>query len=585
MVLLTIGVQCVSGAENQTKPNYDPPFIISAWCGPEGNLERYKEYADCGFNLVLGGDADLSRQAGLKAIVGDGQVSALKPDNPGFATNVSAVVAKYAKDPTVVGLFLSDEPGVAGYADLGALSQAIQKANPRYIPYINLLPGYASSAQLGTDSYDEYIRRFVEIVKPPLVSWDHYALLDNLTTRPQYFSDLEVVSRVCREAKLPFLQIICCVPHGMYRPQDEGDIRWQAYTTLAYGAKGIIWFTYTTPNDPSWGYHDAIIDAKGQRSERYGYVQRVNRKITALAPLMTKLDGVRVVHTDPVPNGGARLDETFPVATAKGGAMTLGLLQDGDKQEYLFVVNRHFGYFKSWIHTWQISGPYKAEGKDFQQLLDTEFSPEKQDAGKAMAKWKGLTGPIVLPSGDTVDEGMIDLVQVLGGENPNSVAYMRTRVKSPVKQEALLYTGSDDGLKVWLNGKVVHATGGGRGMQIDTDKIKVTLEAGWNTLLMKVTQGAGPWSACARFVMSDTAWNQQPGNIVPIPDLEIEGQKVPPEEVGARNFTIVLRKKATRVMEISQETGQPVKAAFDPASQTVNVRLLAGEGKLFRLDK
>jgi hypothetical protein len=85
--------------------------------------------------------------------------------------------------------------------------------------------------------------------------------------------------------------------------------------------------------------------------------------------------------------------------------------------------------------------------------------------------------------------------------------------------------------------------------------------------------------------MSDTAWNQQPGNIVPIPDLEIEGQKVPPEEVGARNFTIVLRKKATRVMEISQETGQPVKAAFDPASQTVNVRLLAGEGKLFRLDK
>jgi hypothetical protein len=140
MVVSMIGAQCLTGAENQMKPNYDPPFIISAWCGPEGKLELYREYAECGFNVVLGGDAALSSQAGLKAVVGDGQVSALKPDNPGFATNVSAVVAKYSKDPTVVGLFLSDEPGVSGFSDLAAVSQAIQKANPRYIPYINLLP-------------------------------------------------------------------------------------------------------------------------------------------------------------------------------------------------------------------------------------------------------------------------------------------------------------------------------------------------------------------------------------------------------------------------------------------------------------
>ena len=37
-------------------------------------MELYKEYAECGFNVVLGGDAALAKQAGLKAIVGDGQV-------------------------------------------------------------------------------------------------------------------------------------------------------------------------------------------------------------------------------------------------------------------------------------------------------------------------------------------------------------------------------------------------------------------------------------------------------------------------------------------------------------------------------
>ncbi|MCY2923868.1 MAG: hypothetical protein NT031_00235 [Planctomycetota bacterium] len=565
-----------------TMPQYDPPFIISAWCGPEAKVEKYKEYADCGFNMVLGGDAALAKAVGIKAIVGDDKLNAVKKDDPGFEKNVADVVAKYSKDPTVVGLFLSDEPNVSGFADLGAMSQAIQKANGRYIPYINLLPGYASPAQLGAGSYEEYIRRFVEIVKPPLVSWDHYALLDNLTTRPQYFPDLETVSKVCREAKLPFLQIVCCVPHGMYRPQDEGDIRWQAYTSLAYGAKGVVWFTYTTVNDPGWCYHDAIIDAKGQRSERYDYVSRVNHKIAALGPLLVKLDPVRVVHTAPVPNGGAALDAAFPVASAKGGAMTLGLLQDADKQNYLFVVNRHFGYFKSWINTWQIAGPYQVKGKSFQQLFDVPFAPENP---KANVPWKMLAKPIVYPSGETADEGMIDLAQVLGGEHPNSVAYMRTRVKSLKRQDVFLYTGSNDGLKVWLNGKMVHAVNGARGMQIDTDKIKVTLEAGWNTLLMKVTQANGPWSACARFVQPDTAWNAQPGNIIPIAGLEIEGQKLPAGEVGAREFTLILRDKAKQVMEISQETGKAVPAAFDPATQTLKVNVLAGEGKLFRLDR
>ncbi len=565
------------------KPTYDPPFIISAWCGPEGNLERYKEYADAGFNLVLGGDAALAKQAGIKAIVGDGQLFALKPSDPGFETNVAAVVQKYSKDPTMVGFFLADEPGVPRFADLGAVSQAIRKANPRYIPYINLLPSYASLDALGAGSYQEHIDRFIETVKPPLVSWDHYALLDNLTTRPEYFADLGTVSKACREAGIPFVQIICCVPHGMYRPQDEADIRWQAYTTLAYGAKGILWFTYTTPPNDGWGYFDAMLNAKGERTARYGYVQRVNRKMKALAPLLVTLDGVRVVHTDPPPPAGAGMDDQFPVGSVKGGQATIGLLQDAGKKEYLFVVNRHFGYFKAWIHTWKISGPFTAEGKDFQQLFDTEFPPEKPNAGEVA--WKTLAMPILLPDGNAVDEGMIDLAQVLGGEHPNSAAYMRTRVKSPVKQEALLYTGSSDGVKVWLNDKLVHGVNGGRGMQIDQDKIKVTLEAGWNTLLMKVTRGNGGWSACARFVKPDTVWNQQPGNVVNIPDLEIEDEKVPAEEVGARNFTLVLREKARQVVEISQETGQPVKAAFDPASQTVKVRLLAGEGKLFRLDK
>ena len=44
-----------AGRGGRAIPKYDPPFILSAWCGPEAKVEKCKEYADCGFNMVLGG--------------------------------------------------------------------------------------------------------------------------------------------------------------------------------------------------------------------------------------------------------------------------------------------------------------------------------------------------------------------------------------------------------------------------------------------------------------------------------------------------------------------------------------------------
>jgi hypothetical protein len=58
--------------------------------------------------------------------------------------------------------------------------------------------------------------------------------------------------------------------------------------------------------------------------------------------------------------------------------------------------------------------------------------------------------------------------------------------------------GSDDGLKVWLNGRVVHANNAVRPCSPGQDKVKVKLKAGANDLLLKVTQGGGEWSACCR---------------------------------------------------------------------------------------
>lgn len=62
---------------------------------------------------------------------------------------------------------------------------------------------------------------------------------------------------------------------------------------------------------------------------------------------------------------------------------------------------------------------------------------------------------------------------------------------------------AERGPKPWLDGKVVHSKDVPRGFREAEDKVKATLEEGWNTLLLKVTQGGGDWSAAARIRAAD----------------------------------------------------------------------------------
>jgi len=67
----------------------------------------------------------------------------------------------------------------------------------------------------------------------------------------------------------------------------------------------------------------------------------------------------------------------------------------------------------------------------------------------------------------------------------------------------VLELGSDDGVKVWLNGELVHEKNIGRPLKPGEDAEQVTLKAEWNDLLLKVTNGGGGWEACVCLVDKD----------------------------------------------------------------------------------
>ena len=90
----------------------------------------------------------------------------------------------------------------------------------------------------------------------------------------------------------------------------------------------------------------------------------------------------------------------------------------------------------------------------------------------------------------------IDLLQAIGGSN--RAVYLKTGIYCPETKSVQLQMGSDDGIKVWINGKPVHANNVVRGMSIGEDKAGAKLEKGWNTFLVKICQGSGDWALSLR---------------------------------------------------------------------------------------
>jgi hypothetical protein len=95
-----------------------------------------------------------------------------------------------------------------------------------------------------------------------------------------------------------------------------------------------------------------------------------------------------------------------------------------------------------------------------------------------------------------VSPGLLDFARLIGGND--RVAYAKASIVSAVAQDVLLLVGSDDGVKLWLNGISVHAHNISRSATPGDDTVRVRLAPGNNELLAKVNQGDGGWALCVR---------------------------------------------------------------------------------------
>jgi hypothetical protein len=108
--------------------------------------------------------------------------------------------------------------------------------------------------------------------------------------------------------------------------------------------------------------------------------------------------------------------------------------------------------------------------------------------------WAPQYTPAALNLGDEHRYGKID----------NAALCLASYINAPTARQAMLLVGSDDDVKVWLNGKLVHANPAARPLTPDQDRVgPVDLQAGWNALLVKVVNRTMNWGVSVRVVGPD----------------------------------------------------------------------------------
>ena len=328
-------------------------FLLTFWCGPplaEFDDARADEVAAAGFTVVgppcTGGNApdlirralDVAQRHGLRLTVHDHRLAPAAITAPDWLATLDAAVAEYRDHPALAAYFVADEPTAPDFSSVAAVVAALRATDPAHVAYVNLLPNYIPASALGAPTYEDYVEQFVTDIRPQLLSYDYYPF-GKEKDRSTFFANLATIRAAALRHDLPFMLIVLATPHGPYRDPTEAELAWQVHHALAYGARGISYFTYwTPPRDGDWDFHHGLIE-NGRPTPHYFQVARLNRGLRALAGALDGFDSIAVADSlgdigVPFPIG--------PIEAIDGDPITAGLFGNRRGDLAVLLVNRDY---------------------------------------------------------------------------------------------------------------------------------------------------------------------------------------------------------------------------------------------------
>lgn len=272
------------------------------------NAKRYKEYIDCGFNIVQarGGDEDgnefkgvwegsnckkvfdeFLKAGGKKVLVTDRRFDVwirderdLVGEGKRFATEqeldeeLKKCVAPYCKQKGFYGIQLFDEPKYSQFPAYGQIARSLKRILPNAELQCNLLPLgsrvdlFLSDSELqnkdddpvlkfATDSvptskipiYEKYVNDFLDATQINNVLFDEYPFRREYIISGSTLPNYQLVGRICKNRNLEFRVVLQSFVHlwnGVLhnRYLTESDMRWQTNMALGFGVREFSFYTY-----------------------------------------------------------------------------------------------------------------------------------------------------------------------------------------------------------------------------------------------------------------------------------------------------------------------------------------------------
>lgn len=167
---------------------------------------------------------------------------------------------------------------------------------------------------------------------------------------------------------------------------------------------------------------------------------------------------------------------------------------------YTLSASEHY------MSAWLVAGPVKIESTNPSAEAQNNFF--KKDApvvtvvaGKPIVPLvvdgKQYPWQLLKQTGDIID------LDVHYPGTDFAAAFALAEIKSDKEVKTFLSVGSDDGIRIWHNGKLIHDNWIGRGVTKDDDLVPITLTSGSNQLLLKVQDINQGWGFAVRVLNRD----------------------------------------------------------------------------------
>lgn len=345
-------------------------FVISAWGDmpmDEHAQQNYADMAEAHFNVVLnffvrdqinswGGAPghvnkllEIAQHNGMKVIVYTGEKD--------FGGSDDMMESLLTDHPACMGYFLYDEPAADRIPTIAQQTHAIRQYRPDKLAYVNLFPnGGTGVARI---DYDKYLDEYVTTTKADVLSADFYPMFRPGIEKPEWFGqdvtfeNLEALRKISLKHDIPFWWFLYSTPHlkGQLPEPTAGQLRWQAYMAVTYGAKGILYFTYWRPPfaGDRFDKDSALLDSRYNKNRLYDKAKRLNFRLSNLGPTLMKLQSTGVFRvqsqtSDVLPNVQlAKVEEQDADLN-----LVIGVFEHEDGRNAFMVTNYEHAY-TSWI--------------------------------------------------------------------------------------------------------------------------------------------------------------------------------------------------------------------------------------------